>query len=197
MVDPGTLAALQIFQEERHASQMGIGTSKEGFSVYGIMQRCVTQMVGRARGAAGWAVMGGGGAGLLPGGGLRACTCVCVRVRVCLPRRRIARARAGTKGLPRGPCTSSPPLPWPHAHRPTARPSTQGRRLMRMWFLRPVVNIDTINDRLDAVELLVHAPDLCTMLREQLKQVRGRGSSGGRRVAAGVAGACAWLREQL
>ena len=45
MVDPPTLAALQIFQEERHASQMGIGKSKEGFSVYGVMQKCITQMV--------------------------------------------------------------------------------------------------------------------------------------------------------
>ena len=47
MVDPPTLAALQIFQEEQHASQMGIGKSKEGFSVYGIMQRCITQMVSK------------------------------------------------------------------------------------------------------------------------------------------------------
>eukprot|EP00967_Tisochrysis_lutea_P009780 scaffold11397_cov21-Tisochrysis_lutea.AAC.2 len=45
MVDPATLAALQIFQEERHASLMGIGSSKEGFSVYGIMQKCITHMV--------------------------------------------------------------------------------------------------------------------------------------------------------
>jgi DNA mismatch repair protein MSH5 len=45
MVDPGTLAGLQIMHEERHASQMGIGKSREGFSVFGIMQRCVTQMV--------------------------------------------------------------------------------------------------------------------------------------------------------
>ncbi len=45
MMDPPTLAALQIFQEERHASQMGIGKSKEGFSLYGIMQKCISQMV--------------------------------------------------------------------------------------------------------------------------------------------------------
>jgi DNA mismatch repair protein MSH5 len=48
MIDPGTLAGLQIMQEERHASQMGIGKSREGFSVFGIMQRCVTQMASSA-----------------------------------------------------------------------------------------------------------------------------------------------------
>lgn len=45
VVDAGTLSALNIFREERHPSNMGIGTSKEGFSVYGMLQRCVTPMV--------------------------------------------------------------------------------------------------------------------------------------------------------
>lgn len=45
MVDPSTLAALQIMQEERHASQMGIGKPREGFSIFGIMQRCATLAV--------------------------------------------------------------------------------------------------------------------------------------------------------
>lgn len=44
-VDPGTLSALQIFQEQRHASQMGIGKSREGCSVFALLQRCVTPMV--------------------------------------------------------------------------------------------------------------------------------------------------------
>lgn len=46
VADPSTLAALQIVQQERHASQMGIGKPKEGFSMLGLLQRCVTQMVG-------------------------------------------------------------------------------------------------------------------------------------------------------
>ncbi len=31
-------------QEERHPSGMGIGTSKEGFSVFGMLNRCVSPM---------------------------------------------------------------------------------------------------------------------------------------------------------
>lgn len=41
LVDPASLAALQIFQEERHPSMMGIGQPKEGFSVFGMLNRCV------------------------------------------------------------------------------------------------------------------------------------------------------------
>lgn len=45
MVDTTTLSALQIFHEDRHPSNMGIGKPKEGLSIYGIMNRCVTNMV--------------------------------------------------------------------------------------------------------------------------------------------------------
>lgn len=41
LVDPASMAALQIFQEERHPSMMGIGQPKEGFSVFGMLNRCV------------------------------------------------------------------------------------------------------------------------------------------------------------
>ncbi|GMN51626.1 hypothetical protein TIFTF001_020775 [Ficus carica] len=34
--------ALQIFQTDKHPSHMGIGRSKEGFSVFGMMNKCVT-----------------------------------------------------------------------------------------------------------------------------------------------------------
>jgi hypothetical protein len=44
-VDAASLAALDIFKEEEHPSAMGIGSSKEGVSVYGLLQRCVTGMV--------------------------------------------------------------------------------------------------------------------------------------------------------
>ncbi len=47
LLDPGTLSALSVFHQETHPSLMGIGTSKEGFSVFGLLNRCVTQMVGR------------------------------------------------------------------------------------------------------------------------------------------------------
>ena len=45
MIDATSIRALQIFQEDSHPSKMGIGKAKEGFSIYGLMQRCVTNMV--------------------------------------------------------------------------------------------------------------------------------------------------------
>jgi hypothetical protein len=45
IVDAASLAALDIFKEEEHPSAMGIGSSKEGVSVYGLLQRCMTGMV--------------------------------------------------------------------------------------------------------------------------------------------------------
>ncbi|KAJ9506710.1 hypothetical protein QJQ45_030466 [Haematococcus lacustris] len=90
VLDPCTLSALQIFHKERHASQMGLGQPKEGFSLFTLLQRCVTQM---------------------------------------------------------------------------------GRRLLRTWFLRPVVNLDVITDRQDAVELMVAEPHTSTRLRSLLKKV--------------------------
>ena len=44
-LDPHTASALGIFKNEAHPSKMGIGTSKEGCSLYGLMQRCVSPMV--------------------------------------------------------------------------------------------------------------------------------------------------------
>ena len=41
LVDPASMAALQIFHEEQHPSMMGIGQPKEGFSVFGMLNRCV------------------------------------------------------------------------------------------------------------------------------------------------------------
>jgi hypothetical protein len=51
VVDGPSLAALDIFKDEEHPSAMGIGSSKEGVSLYGLLQRCVTGMVRRGRGA--------------------------------------------------------------------------------------------------------------------------------------------------
>ncbi|KAK9848837.1 hypothetical protein WJX84_005856 [Apatococcus fuscideae] len=44
MVDSGTLQALQIFAEDKHPSCMGIGSTKEGFSVYNMLNKCITNM---------------------------------------------------------------------------------------------------------------------------------------------------------
>jgi hypothetical protein len=44
---------------------------------------------------------------------------------------------------------------------------------MRSWFLRPIINLSMINDRLDAVELLVAAPDLGARIKAILRKVGG------------------------
>eukprot|EP00798_Chlamydomonas_sp_ICE-L_P010602 gene10602-12268_t len=90
VVDPVSLRALQIFSDQRHPSSMGIGVTKEGFSLFGQMQRCVSNM---------------------------------------------------------------------------------GRRLMRVWFLRPVVNLAVIMDRQDTVALLVKAPEVVMACRDVMKKV--------------------------
>lgn len=49
MLDEASLQSLQIFADELHPSNMGIGKTKEGFSIYGMMQaQCTTQMVSSA-----------------------------------------------------------------------------------------------------------------------------------------------------
>ena len=45
-MDLASLHALQIFSEERHPSRMGIGSAKEGFSLFALANKCATQMVG-------------------------------------------------------------------------------------------------------------------------------------------------------
>lgn len=69
-IDAATHDALQIFQVDKHASLMGIGKAKEGFSLFGLLNKCVTQ---------------------------------------------------------------------------------PGRKLLRLWFLRPILDLSTLNDRLDSV----------------------------------------------
>ncbi|KDP39150.1 hypothetical protein JCGZ_00907 [Jatropha curcas] len=43
-LDAAAHEALQIFQIDKHPSHMGIGRSKEGFSVFGMMNKCATPM---------------------------------------------------------------------------------------------------------------------------------------------------------
>ncbi|PWA36463.1 DNA mismatch repair MutS, P-loop containing nucleoside triphosphate hydrolase [Artemisia annua] len=75
-VDSAAHEALQIFQTDKHPSHMGIGRAKEGFSVFGMMNKCVTPM---------------------------------------------------------------------------------GKRLLRTWFLRPILDLPNLNYRLDAVSHIVQA----------------------------------------
>lgn len=90
-VDSASMLALQIFQEDRHPSAMGIGQSKEGFSVFGMLNSCVSSM---------------------------------------------------------------------------------GRRLLRLWFLRPIINLDMLNQRQDAVHFFMHAPDIIKSVKSVLRKTR-------------------------
>ncbi|KAL0353657.1 UNVERIFIED_CONTAM: DNA mismatch repair protein MSH5 [Sesamum angustifolium] len=90
-VDSAAHEALQIFQTDKHPSHMGIGRAKEGFSVYGMMNKCVTPM---------------------------------------------------------------------------------GRRLLRNWFLRPVLDLEKLNIRLDTISFFRCAEELLVSLRQTLKSVK-------------------------
>ncbi|CAH9118028.1 unnamed protein product [Cuscuta europaea] len=90
-LDSAAHEALQIFQIDKHPSHMGIGKAKEGFSVFGMMNKCVTPL---------------------------------------------------------------------------------GRRLLRNWFLRPILDLDVLNARLDAISFLLYAKELSFSLRETLKSVK-------------------------
>ncbi|XP_060207259.1 DNA mismatch repair protein MSH5 isoform X4 [Lycium barbarum] len=90
-VDSAAHEALQIFQIDKHPSHMGIGRAKEGFSVFGMMNKCVTPM---------------------------------------------------------------------------------GRRLLRSWFLRPILDLDNLNRRLDTISFFLSAEAISLSLRETLKSVK-------------------------
>ncbi|KAJ0593868.1 putative DNA mismatch repair protein MutS, core [Helianthus annuus] len=92
-VDSAAHEALQIFQTDKHPSHMGIGRAKEGFSVFGMMNKCVTPM---------------------------------------------------------------------------------GKRLLRTWFLRPILDLDNLNSRLNVIQIsfFVSSEELLTSLRDTLKSVK-------------------------
>ncbi|XP_020590796.1 DNA mismatch repair protein MSH5 isoform X4 [Phalaenopsis equestris] len=90
-LDPTAYEALQIFQIDKHPSHMGIGRSKEGFSVFGMFNKCVTPM---------------------------------------------------------------------------------GRRLLRAWFLRPILDLSVLNNRLNTISFFLCCEEVMTALRETLKSVR-------------------------
>ncbi|KAH9290878.1 hypothetical protein KI387_034995, partial [Taxus chinensis] len=83
--------ALQIFQVDKHPSCMGIGKSKEGFSLFGMFNKCVTVM---------------------------------------------------------------------------------GRRLLRTWFLRPILDLNILNDRLNTISLFHGCDEMMAALHNSLKSVK-------------------------
>jgi len=74
LIDPTSMEALQIFSEEHHASAMGIGSAKEGYSVFSLLNRCV---------------------------------------------------------------------------------STAGKKLLRLWFSRPIIDLNMIEDRYDSIQFFM------------------------------------------
>ncbi|KAK9733277.1 hypothetical protein RND81_04G056600 [Saponaria officinalis] len=90
-LDAAAHEALQIFQIDKHPSHMGIGRSKEGFSVFGVMNKCVTPM---------------------------------------------------------------------------------GQRLLRNWFLRPIIDLETLNCRLDTIAFFLCSEELMVSLRGILKSIK-------------------------
>ncbi|KAF1868745.1 hypothetical protein Lal_00036183 [Lupinus albus] len=90
-LDAAAHEALQIFQIDKHPSHMGIGRAKEGFSVFGMINKCVTPM---------------------------------------------------------------------------------GRRLLRNWFLMPILDLEVLNYRLNSISFFVCSEELVSSLRETLKSVK-------------------------
>ncbi|XP_043688455.1 DNA mismatch repair protein MSH5 isoform X4 [Telopea speciosissima] len=90
-LDSAAYETLQIFQIDKHPSHMGIGRAKEGFSVFGMLNKCITPM---------------------------------------------------------------------------------GRRLLRNWFLRPILDLEILNNRLNTISFFVSCEELITTLRETLKSVK-------------------------
>ncbi|XP_078157852.1 MUTS-homolog 5 isoform X3 [Carex rostrata] len=90
-LDSAAYEALQIFQMDKHPSHMGIGRAKEGFSLFGMFNKCVTPI---------------------------------------------------------------------------------GRRLLRAWFLRPVLDIMILNNRLNTISFFLSCEEVMSALRETLKSVR-------------------------
>ncbi|CDY65220.1 BnaCnng46130D [Brassica napus] len=90
-LDAAAHEALQIFQTDKHPSHMGIGRAKEGFSVFGMMNKCATPM---------------------------------------------------------------------------------GRRLLRSWFMRPILDLEVLDRRLNAITFFISSIELMTSLRDTLKSVK-------------------------
>eukprot|EP00268_Persea_americana_P019471 TRINITY_DN19974_c0_g1_i17.p1 TRINITY_DN19974_c0_g1~~TRINITY_DN19974_c0_g1_i17.p1 ORF type:complete len:592 (+),score=116.72 TRINITY_DN19974_c0_g1_i17:704-2479(+) len=47
-----------------------------------------------------------------------------------------------------------------------------GKRLLRTWFLRPILELEVLNSRLNTISFLLSSEELMTALRETLKSVR-------------------------
>ncbi|KAK3025569.1 hypothetical protein RJ639_041047 [Escallonia herrerae] len=114
-VDSAAHEALQIFQVDKHPSHMGIGRAKEGFSVFGMMNKV--------------------------------CRVPFFPSLHCL--------FTLTKSMCLFQCVTP-----------------MGRRLLRNWFLRPILDLDNLKNRLNAISFFLSCEELLASLRETLKSVK-------------------------
>ncbi|KAK3017405.1 hypothetical protein RJ639_006699 [Escallonia herrerae] len=114
-VDSAAHEALQIFQVDKHPSHMGIGRAKEGFSVFGMMNKV--------------------------------CRVLSFPSLHCL--------FTLTKSMCLFQCVTP-----------------MGRRLLRNWFLRPILDLDNLKNRLNAISFFLSSEELLASLRETLKSVK-------------------------
>uniref|UniRef100_A0A7N2M8A4 DNA mismatch repair protein MutS core domain-containing protein n=1 Tax=Quercus lobata TaxID=97700 RepID=A0A7N2M8A4_QUELO len=115
-LDAASHESLQIFQIDKHPSHMGIGRAKEGFSVFGMMNKvCKSYLVFNF-------VLS-----------LHIVLIVSPVIQCVTP---------------------------------------MGRRLLRSWFLRPILDLENLNRRLNAISFFLCSEDLMASLRETLKSVK-------------------------
>ncbi|XP_042949163.1 DNA mismatch repair protein MSH5 isoform X6 [Carya illinoinensis] len=115
-LDAAAHEALQIFQIDKHPSHMGIGRAKEGFSVFGVMNKVCRSSLDYN---------------------------LVLSLHIELIR-------------------------WSSMQCVTP----MGRRLLRSWFLRPILDIENLNRRLNAISFFLLSEDLMASLRETLKSVK-------------------------
>eukprot|EP00256_Glycine_max_P055524 XP_014622720.1 DNA mismatch repair protein MSH5 isoform X4 [Glycine max] len=114
-LDTAAHEALQIFQIDKHPSHMGIGRAKEGFSVFGMMNKVC------------WSCLNS------------VCHFLVIQTN----------------------CLSCMQCVTP-----------MGRRLLRNWFLRPILDLEVLNYRLNSISFFLCSEELVTSLRETLKSVK-------------------------
>ena len=159
LVDPASMAALQIFQQEAHpAAAMGIG----GW----LRQRWWRRAVGP-----------GSGQAPVPRRTSWQAAAAEWRRKRCVPAAALASRSAGsppsTGSTPLPPAACRPGVPTPACLPPAGQPKEgfsvfstlnrcvtgAGRRLLRLWFRRPIVNLAVLSDRLDGIQFFLCRPD--------------------------------------
>ena len=72
--------------------------------------------------------------------------------------------------------------------------TSMGRRLLRLWFMRPLTDLDALTQRQDAIEVIVRCYHMLTRLRTA---IHARAWLRGLQALAGALDACKTLRNLL